>query len=99
MPVGKDDVIACTVTNTRNTGQLRVVRAGDAGAFDLQIDGATAGTGLQTLNTGTHMVGETGAALGDYTSAIVCKAQDGAGARSRAERGPDHSMCRSGRTA
>ena len=79
VPVGKDDVIACTVTNIRNTGQLRVVRAGDAGTFELQIDGVTAGTGLQTLPTGTHTVGETGASLGDYTTAIVCKAQDGAG--------------------
>ena len=98
VPVATDDEIACTITNSRNTGQLRVVRAGDTGAFDLQIDGATAGTGLQTLNTGTHTVGETGAALGDYTSAIACKAQDGAGPRSRARPARVRWTCPSART-
>ena len=59
--------------NSRDTGTLTVVKslspANDPGLFNLQIDGATAGdrrnvgnggtTGAQTVNTGTHTVGET----------------------------------------
>ena len=57
-----------------------MVRAGDAGAFDLQIDGVTARHRVPDAPTGTHTVGETGASLSDYTTVIVCKAEDGAGA-------------------
>ena len=95
VPVSSGAQIACTITNTRQTGQLRVVKnlapAGDTGRFNLQIDGATraanvgdgGNTGLQTFNTGTHTVGETAvapASLADYTTDIVCRADDGAGA-------------------
>src|SRR5204863_1968134 len=65
--------IVCTVTNTRETGKLEVVKdlipSTDPGKFNLQIDGATdpdaanigdgGSTGETTLNTGTHTVGET----------------------------------------
>ena len=65
----------------------------DPGLFNLRIDGSTAGTGAnvghngttgeQALNTGTHSVGETagtGTSLADYSSSIVCKADNGTGA-------------------
>ena len=62
----------CTITNTRQTGGLEVVKdlipAGDGGKFSLQIDGVTdpdatnvgdgGSTGQQTLDTGVHNVGE-----------------------------------------
>jgi len=85
----------CTITNTRRTGQLRVIKslspASNSGRFNLQIDSVTqaadvgdgGNTGLQTLNTGSHTVGETAGTattLANYTSAIVCKDTDGAGA-------------------
>ena len=67
-----DDVV-CTITNTRKTGTIEVVKdlspATDPGKFDLQIDGSTARTartsataarpGCMTVNTGNHTVGET----------------------------------------
>ncbi len=88
--------IVCVITNTRQTGKLEVVKDlipdSDPGKFNLQIDGATAGTGAnvgdggttgeQTLNTGTHTVGETagtGTDLGDYTKSIECKDANGTG--------------------
>jgi uncharacterized repeat protein (TIGR01451 family) len=81
--------ILCTITNSRQTGKLEVVKdlnpASDPGKFNLQIDGSTAGgatnvgdggtTGSQTLNTGSHTVGETagtGTALTNYASSIRC---------------------------
>ncbi len=65
--------IVCTITNTRQTGKLEVVKnlspTNDPGKFNLQIDGTTAGTGgnvgdggttgERNVNTGTHTVGET----------------------------------------
>ncbi len=64
--------IVCTITNTRETGKLEVVKdlnpSGDPGKFNLQIDGNTdpqganvgdgGSTGEEPLNTGTHNVGE-----------------------------------------
>ncbi|MFN8486997.1 MAG: DUF11 domain-containing protein [Caldilineaceae bacterium] len=66
-----DDVV-CTLTNTRKTGQLTVVKAlqpdSDSGKFDLQIDGVTytpsggigdgGSTNAQTVVTGAHTVAE-----------------------------------------
>ena len=87
VPVTNGAQIACTITNTRRTGQLRVVKslapATDPGRFDLRIDGTTyrtdAGNGdstpAQTVNTGTHTVSETAGSsttLSDYDSAIRC---------------------------
>src|SRR5439155_17748385 len=43
--VAKDDVVVCTITNTRDTGTIEVRKnlspTSDPGRFDLQIDGTT----------------------------------------------------------
>jgi hypothetical protein len=82
--VGLDEHVLCTFTNTRKTGTIVVrkdlVPAADAGRFDLLVDGSVAvsqaGDGAAsapvTVKTGTHQVGETGAALGDYVRSTVC---------------------------
>src|SRR4029079_2239902 len=71
--VNSNDDITCTITNTRNTGKLTVVKdlspAADPGLFNLQIDGSTPAsganvgdggtTGAQTVTPGVHTVGET----------------------------------------
>ena len=79
--------IVCTITNTRKTGDLTVVKSlspsDDPGLFNLQIDGTTQAanvgdggtTGAQTVNTGSHTVGETAGtstALANYASSIEC---------------------------
>ena len=63
--VSYGDDIVCTITNTRETGKLEVVKdlnpSTDSGTFNLQIDGTTekanagdgGSTGEKTLNTGT----------------------------------------------
>ena len=96
MSVTTGSDIVCTITNSRETGKLEVVKdlnpTNDTGRFNLQIDGNTppsgvnvgdAGTtGEQTLNTGSHNVGETavvGTDLADYQKSIVCKADNGTG--------------------
>jgi uncharacterized repeat protein (TIGR01451 family) len=87
--VVKDEAIVCTFTNTRDTGTLEVRKnlspTTDPGKFNLQINGATAGsganvgnggtTGTQTVTTGNHAVGETAGTstnLTNYTSTYVC---------------------------
>ncbi len=84
------------ITNTRETGKLEVRKSlsptDDPGKFNLQIDGTTdpdagnvgngGSTGEQTLNTGSHTVGETAGtstALADYQKSIVCKDDNGTG--------------------
>ncbi len=78
----------CTITNTRETGTINVVKQiepdTDPGLFDLQVNSTTEaadaadneGTASPvTVNTGTNTVGEvagTGTDLADYTSAIEC---------------------------
>ncbi|HET8777380.1 MAG TPA: isopeptide-forming domain-containing fimbrial protein [Candidatus Limnocylindria bacterium] len=84
----------CTITNTRNTGTVEVVKHlatdGDDGLFDLLVDGSVAkadagdgdSTGSLTLETGTHSVGEaagTGTSLADYAGEIECRADGGQG--------------------
>lgn len=74
------DEKTCTITNTRKTGTLQVVKdfVGTPGSVDLKIDGVTekaaAGDGDATsavpVNTGNHTVSET--LLANYTSAISC---------------------------
>ena len=74
--------IVCTITNTRKTGKLEVVKklnpTTDAGRFDLRIDNTVekdeaahnGTTGEKTLNTGNHTVSETAdgeTTLTDYT--------------------------------
>ena len=88
IPVGKGDQITCTITNSRDTGQIKVIKDfsdnSPAGAkVDLQIDGTTKlanaedndDTGFVTVNTGDHSVGEVqvdGTPLSDYTTSISC---------------------------
>jgi fimbrial isopeptide formation D2 family protein len=92
--IGDGDDIVCVITNTRQTGKIEVIKdlnpASDAGRFNLQIDGTTLAanvgdggtTGEQTLNTGTHSVGETAGtatSLGNYSSSIECRSNNGTG--------------------
>jgi Prealbumin-like fold domain len=77
----------CTVTNNDISPTLRVIKDvvpdTDSGLFNLQIDGATAGTGANAgdggstgfvpVNAGNHSVGETAGTnttLSDYTALI-----------------------------
>ncbi len=86
--------VICTISNTRLTGTLGVVKrlvpAGDPGRFDLLVNGgvvtANAGDGdggSLTVNAPTATVGEaavTPANAADYVTAIECRAGGGAGA-------------------
>jgi fimbrial isopeptide formation D2 family protein len=86
LSLDNDETATCTITNTRDTGGIEVVKlldpATDPGRFDLLIDGtvvaadATNGEGgSATLETGTYEVGEeagTGTTLSDYDSSILC---------------------------
>ena len=51
MAVGYGDDIVCTITNTRKTGKLEVVKNlnpnTDPGKFNLQIDGTTRSAGRE----------------------------------------------------
>ena len=106
--------IVCTITNTRETGKLEVVKelnpTSDPGKFNLQIDGNTdpnganvgdgGSTGEETLNTGTHNVGEaagTGTSLTNYSKSIVCKTNNGTGVDRRPELGFRRPAERAGR--
>src|SRR4051812_6436510 len=81
--VGVDHTVACTFTNQRKTGTIKVVKdlepATDAGRFDLKVDGTPVATqvgnggyGKTTVTTGTHTVGEYGANLADYARYTKC---------------------------
>ena len=71
VPVTDGSDIVCTITNTRKTGKLEVVKkvnpTNDPGRFDLRIDNTVqkdeaahnGTTGEKTLNTGNHTVSET----------------------------------------
>ena len=87
--------IVCTISNARQTGKLEVKKAlsptTDPGLFDLLINnvveadnvGHNGSTGEETLNTGTHTVGEaagTGTSLANYASTIECRSANGTGA-------------------
>src|ERR1051326_6128001 len=93
--VNAGDVIVCTITNTRKTGTIEVKKvlspSNDPGKFNLQINGNTEKTdavdgdttGAKTVSTGTNTVGEIAGSAGvlsNYTAAIVCKDNNGAGA-------------------
>ncbi|CAN5277680.1 hypothetical protein BH20ACT16_BH20ACT16_03830 [soil metagenome] len=97
LAVGDDKT--CTVTNTRKTGTITVVKdlipASDTGRFDLRIDGNVVKTdagdggssGAVTVNTGTHTVSEVAGSVGDvddYASSISCTP----GGASASGRGP-----------
>jgi hypothetical protein len=81
--------VKCFYTNTKepDTGTIKVTKkllpATDAGKFNLQVDGQTKAanvgdggtTGTQTVNLGTHTVGETagtGTSLADYDASTSC---------------------------
>ena len=89
--MGEGDQWVCTITNTvdETTGTIEVVKnlvpTDDPGRFDLQIDGVdeatNAGhngtTGVKTVPTGSHTVGETGGDtpttdLNDYGRSVEC---------------------------
>ncbi|KXK09405.1 MAG: Serine-aspartate repeat-containing protein F precursor [Microgenomates bacterium OLB23] len=73
VPVQKDDDIVCTITNTVNQGQLKVVKntVGDNGTFDFIVSGPSASTpqittsgntgttGFVSVNTGSYDISET----------------------------------------
>ena len=86
--VAANDVVVCTITNTRKTGTIEVNKVlsptTDPGRFDLQIGGTTrtanvgngGTTNAVTLPTGTYSVGELGngtTSLSNYTSSIECR--------------------------
>jgi len=78
----------CWVTNTRDTGSIKVVKkvvapAGDTGRFNLLVDGQAKApnvgdggtTGDVSVATGSHSVGEsagTATSLGDYSASTSC---------------------------
>jgi uncharacterized repeat protein (TIGR01451 family) len=101
--VGEDQVVTCTFTNTRKTGQLEVVKAlepdTDPGRFGLWIDGAIEAsevsdggtTGKVTVDTGQHTVRETAGfdtSLDDYDSSISCVVAGGGEVASTTGSGP-----------
>jgi uncharacterized repeat protein (TIGR01451 family) len=87
------EIVTCTFTNTRKTGQLKVLKVlepdTDPGYFDLEIDGtierynASDGdaTLKETVGTGDHTVGETAGFdtdLDAYDTIISCVDEAGA---------------------
>lgn len=87
--------VICTISNTRLTGTLSVVKqllpVSDPGRFDLLVNGVVAAagvgdggtTGALTVNAPTATVGEAAVApanAADYVTAIECRAGGGAGA-------------------
>jgi uncharacterized repeat protein (TIGR01451 family) len=85
--IGNDKSATCTITNTRDTGDLEIVKdlnpADDPGLFDLLVDSDVMkadasdgdGTGAITLETGTFEVSEeagSNTSLSDYDSSIEC---------------------------
>jgi hypothetical protein len=84
--LGTGGSVTCTYTDTKKptlTVNKVLVPGADSGKFNLQIDGATAGsgadvgdggtTGAQFVSVGSHTVGETagtGTALADYATTI-----------------------------
>ncbi len=84
--VEANETVTCTFTNTKIptlTVNKTLIPSSDSGLFNLQIDGATAGTGANVGDLGTtgavevtigsHTVGETAGtltSLSDYTSVI-----------------------------
>ena len=97
LAVAKGENAVCTFTNTRDQGEIQVVKdfvgAPTGAKVDLMIDGVVkkanaednGTTGFVTVNTGTHTVAEnevTGTDLADYSSKVECLDQNGASAGS-----------------
>ena len=98
MSVTTGSDIVCVITNTRETGKLEVQkyaqpehrrRASSTSRSTARTDvdatniGDGGSTGEETVNTGTHTVGEiagTDTDLADYQKSIECKADNGTGA-------------------
>jgi uncharacterized repeat protein (TIGR01451 family) len=94
LAVGDDKT--CTITNTRKTGTITVVKdlipATDSGRFDLRVDATVVkadagdgdGSGAVEVNTGTHSVSEIAGSVGslsNYATGISCSSgESGAGA-------------------
>src|SRR5207253_520476 len=87
--------ITCTVTNTRKTGTIRVVKdlipSADPGRFDLRVDGNVVradagdgdGSGAAPVDAVTLTVSEVAGSVGDvndYASSIACTPGGAAGA-------------------
>ena len=87
LAIANNGSATCTITNTRDTGDLTVIKDldpnDDPGLFNLLIDGniefadASDGdsTGAVTLDTGTYTFGETagtGTDLDDYQTSVIC---------------------------
>ena len=85
--VGRNDVVVCTFTNTRQQGKIEVVKdlvpSDSSGRFSLLIDGAVyatdvgngGSTGEQSVDTGSHSIAETPAAgtnPADYITSVAC---------------------------
>jgi hypothetical protein len=77
------ETVTCTFTNTRASGQIKVVKqlvpSNDPGTFDLSVDGDTVvsggdgATATVSVPAGSgHSVAEAGATLGDYVSSVTC---------------------------
>lgn len=94
LAIANGGTATCTITNTRDTGSLEVIKQlapeGDPGLFDLVVDGWVEAedvgdgdsTGPLVLDTGIHTVGEaegSGTSLGNYASSIECFADGGEG--------------------
>ncbi|MDP1846264.1 MAG: hypothetical protein Q8K79_00615, partial [Solirubrobacteraceae bacterium] len=85
------DKKTCTITNTRKTGTITVVKdlipSTDDGRFDLEVDStvvkqdaADGGTGSREVTTGTHTVSEvagSAGSLGNYAKGISCSNEQG----------------------
>jgi hypothetical protein len=84
--IDSGESITCTITNTRKTGTIKVVKAllpaTDAGRFDLKVgddvvaDGVgDGGNGSKQVDPGTYTVSEAGDGatdLADYLSSVAC---------------------------
>ena len=94
LAVETNENIICTITNSRKTGSLEVVKNlipdTDPGLFDLMIDGSVeevdvsdgGSTGALEVTTGFHTINEaagTGTDLANYSSSVECVDQDGLG--------------------
>ena len=88
VPVGTDQAIVCTISNTRETGRLTVIKqlepADDLGLFNLLINGEAGATDVgdegsipaQVVNTGVYTLTETAGTdteLDDYTRSLECR--------------------------
>ena len=87
-----DAKVTCVITNTRNTGEIKITKSlsptSDPGKFNLLIGGTKYAsdvgnggtTGYQTLNTGSWALAETagtGTSISDYNTKWACEDSQG----------------------